>query len=93
MGGMAVTTQRCCFKGAASDAKIVSGVGPNEQAFRKQTILYVKCVKVQDARTTIRRRRVTETNDVILSQAFRKGSSTVLYTLMTKALSWVKLTL
>ena len=27
MGGMAVTTQRCCFEGLASDAKSVGGVG------------------------------------------------------------------
>ena len=38
------------------------------------------CVKAQDARTTTQRRRVTGTNDVILSQAFRNGSSTVLAT-------------
>jgi len=38
------------------------------------------CVKAQDAQTTTQRRRVTETNDVILSQASRNTSSTVLYT-------------
>jgi len=48
--------------------------------FESKLLYMSSCVKAQDARSTTQRRRVMETNDVILSQASRNGSSTVLST-------------